>query len=157
MRSADLEWSVLNRINLEEIDTLVIIVVDARNEISPEFDTSPKAPGVGSVISTIATTPLDNYSFDTVELLREVLRTRADAQRQQPELHQVGLYPIYVGFDQLQDESERTRFLGMETSFTLPADQVDDLRRVGGVLLESSSCFQALLAGSGDAVSGCGY
>jgi hypothetical protein len=91
-----------------------------------------------------------------VELLREVLRSRAEAQRLEPDLHQVGLYPIYVGFDQLQDESERTRFLGMETSFNLPDDQVDDLRRIGGVLLESSPCFQSLV-GSGDAVSGCGY
>ncbi|QTF93857.1 patatin-like phospholipase family protein [Halomonas sp. BM-2019] len=114
-----------------------------------DFDTSPRAPGPKQVINTIASTPLVNYSFDTVELIRETLRDREDAQRLSREtgngLHQVDLYYIYVGFDRLTDPAERERFQGIPTRFRLPAEEVDALRRIGARLLEESPCFQALL------------
>lgn len=158
IRSTDPALSVLAKINLEEIKKLVVIVVDAKSMIAPDFDQTPKAPGPISVVSTIATTPLDNYSADTVELLRDTLRRRADAQRVQPDLHQVELYRIYVGFDQIQDEAERKKFFGIVTSFKLPRDQVDDLRRIGGELLEQSACFKALTGrGDGAGPQACRY
>ncbi|PMR67085.1 patatin-like phospholipase family protein [Halomonas heilongjiangensis] len=157
LRSSDLPWSVLTRMNLEQIDKLVVIVVDAKTQQAPDFDTSPRAPGLTKVVSTISTTPMVNYSFDTVELLRQAMRTRADAQRASREqappgeaMHQVELYRIYVGFDQLEDETERKRYLSLPTTFDLPAEQVDDLRRIGGVLLERSPCFQSLVTGRYD-------
>ncbi|MCH4565122.1 patatin-like phospholipase family protein [Halomonas sp. EGI 63088] len=157
IRSTDVPWSVLRKINLEQIDKLVVIVVDAKTQQVPDFDTSPRAPGLTQVVSNIATTPMANYSFDTVELLRQTLRTRADAQQVSREtappdeaLHRVELYRIYVGFDQLQDEAQRERFLSLPTTFRLPAGEVDDLRRIGGVLLERSPCFQSLVGGHYD-------
>ncbi|MDI5933741.1 patatin-like phospholipase family protein [Halomonas kalidii] len=157
IRSTDVPWSVLRKIDLEQIDKLVVIVVDAKTQQVPDFDTSPRAPGLRAVVSNIATTPMANYSFDTVELLRQTLRTRADAQQVSREttppdeaLHRVELYRIYVGFDQLQDEAQRERFLSLPTTFRLPAGEVDDLRRIGGVLLETSPCFQSLVTGRYD-------
>jgi len=143
--SGDVQWSVLRKMGLEEIKKLVVIVVDAKNAISPEFDQKASAPGLIDVVNTIATIPLDNYSFDTVELLKEAMRTRADAQRQAPDMHQVDLYFVYVGFDQLKDEEERDRFFRIKTTFNLPEDQVDALRAIGGDLLDQSQCFQRLI------------
>ena len=145
IRSGDVDWSVLNKIGREDIKKLVVIVVDARNEAKPEFDKSPKAPGTLPVVNAIATTPLDNYSFDTVELLQDTFRRRDDAQRRQPELHQVELYRIYVGFDQIKDNAEREAFLSTKTSFDLPKEQVNALRRKGAELLLQSECFQQLI------------
>ncbi|WP_416140036.1 patatin-like phospholipase family protein [Halomonas sp. HK25] len=146
----EVEWSVLNKMNRELVDKLVVIVVDAKSGgLDANFDTSPRSPGPKHVISTIATTPLANYSFDTVELLRETLRDREDAQRLSREagngLHQIDLYYIYVGFDRLEDDAERERFQRIPTSFRLPAEEVDALRRISAQLLEQSPCFQALL------------
>jgi len=149
IRSNDVAWSVLNKINLEEIKKLVVIVVDAKNMVVPDFDQVPSAPGLFTVVNTIATTPLDNYSADTVELLRDTLRRRFDAQRKESDLHQVEIYRIYVGFDRIQDDEERDKFFSFETNFNLPSDQVDDLRRIGGELLEQSACFKALTGKSG--------
>jgi len=148
MRSGDVAWSVLNKINLEEIKKLVVIVVDAKNVVPPKFDVKATAPGLFSVVETISTTPLDNYSFDTVELLKDTMRRRADAQRMEPDLHQVELYRIYVGFDQIEDDQERMKFLSMETRFSLSTEQVDSLRKIGGVLLEKSQCFKSLIGTS---------
>ena len=157
LRSNDLAWSVARKMALEQIDKLVVIVVDARNQEVSAFDRSPQAPGLGSVVSSIATTPMANYSFDSVELLRQTMRTRADAQRESRErepageaMHQVELYRIYVGFDQLADEAARNHYLTIPTTFDLPAQQVDDLRQVGGRLLEASPCFQSLIGGHHD-------
>jgi NTE family protein len=143
MRSGDPAWSLVTKMGLEEIQKLVVIVVDAKSMSESRLDKKPSAPGLVTVINNIATVPLDNYSADTVELLRDTLRRRVDAQ-DKADLHKVGIYRVYVGFDQIQDEQERDEFFNIETNFGLPADQVNALRRIGGELLEKSVCFQAL-------------
>ncbi|MEO8324821.1 MAG: patatin-like phospholipase family protein [Nitrospirota bacterium] len=144
LRSNDPDLSIINLINLEEIKKLVFIVVDARNETKPDFDESPHAPGTLSVVNSIATTPLDNYSFDTVELLQDTLRRRDDVQRMNSDLHQVEIYRIYVGFDQIEDKDERDKFFSIGTSFNLAKENVDELRRKAGELLSGSQCFKQL-------------
>ncbi|MBI3899492.1 MAG: patatin-like phospholipase family protein [Gammaproteobacteria bacterium] len=145
MSSGDVDGSVLNRMNLEEIKKLVVITVDAKNELPTAYDRSANAPGVATVVESIASVPLINYSFDTIELLKETLQRRDAAQRQQPDLHQVELYRIYVGFDQIEDTAERERFLAIDTVFDLPKEQVNALRQKGRQLLLQSPCFQKLV------------
>ena len=144
LRSGDPDLSVLSLINLEEIKKLVIIVVDARNETKTTYDESPSAPGTVSVVESISTTPLDNYSFDSLELLQDIMRRRDDAQRLNPELYQVDSYRIYIGFDRIQYKAEREKFFSMATAFSLPDDQVDALREKAAELLTESECFQKL-------------
>ena len=62
------------------------------------------------------------------------------------DLFRVDLYRITVSFDQIKDEAERTRFFKIRTSFDLPDDEVNALRRKGAELLRQSPCFQALVA-----------
>ena len=59
-------------------------------------------------------------------------------------MHQVELYRIYVGFDQLRNEKDRDSFFSIKTTFSLPTEQVDSLRSIGGELLDQSKCFQRL-------------
>lgn len=146
LESGDVMPSIINKINLEEIKTLVVIIVDAKNETPTAFDRSPVPPGLADIVTAIATVPLDNYSFDTLQLLQDVLRRRNDAQRQSAELFKVDLYRITVSFDQIKDDAERARFFRIKTSFDLPDDEVDALRRKGAELLRQSPCFQALVA-----------
>ena len=137
--------SILNKLNNKQIKKLVVIVVDAKNETLNPADESPSAPDLPAVVNSIATVPLDNYSFDTLELLQKELRTRDTNQRLEPGLHQVEMYRIYIGFDQIKDEAERARFFSMVTAFALPKEQVDALRRKGAELLRQSPCLTALL------------
>lgn len=60
------------------------------------------------------------------------------------DMYQVELYRMYVGFDQIEDEKERENFFSIKTTFSRPTEQVDALRKMGGVLLEKLSCFQKL-------------
>jgi NTE family protein len=111
LTSGDVTPSILNKLNNKQIKKLVVIVVDAKNETPNPADQSPGAPDLPAVVNSIATVPLDNYSFDTLELLQQVLRERDRNQRLQPGLHQVEMYRIYIGFDQIKDETERALLL----------------------------------------------
>ncbi len=145
LTSGDVSPSILNKLNNKQIKKLVVIVVDAKNETPNAADQSSSAPDLPAVVNSIATVPLDNYSFDTLELLQQGLRQRDRNQRLQPGLYQVEMYRIYIGFDQIKDEAKRARFFSMATAFALPKEQVDALRRMGAELLRQSPCLKALL------------
>jgi NTE family protein len=51
-----------------------------------------------------------------------------------------------VTFDSLKDPAERAYFKQVKTRLTLPKEQVDRLREVGGRLLREAPAFQRLLA-----------
>jgi NTE family protein len=163
IRSNDPDLSVLRRINRGSIDHLVVIIVDAKTKPTTEIDKSPSPPGLKTVLTKIATVPLDNYSFDTVQALRdEFNRWDADSRNYKDcktilqsncptgkmpfdPPRQIKLYPIYVGFDQISDEKERQYFQTMDTSFHLPDQQVTDLRKIARTLLDGSGEFQKLM------------
>lgn len=167
IRSNDLPWSLPNRINLSEQDTnkirkVLVIVVDARTDPKTSIDKSPSGPGLTAILDIIASVPMSNYSFDTVQLL---LDTFTDWQKdravyagckailqeacpgsEMPDKPPPPLetYGIYVGFDQLQNPKERDYFLNLPTTFALPRESVDKLREIGQFILGQSEDFQRL-------------
>jgi NTE family protein len=170
--SNDPEWSILNRIDLGKVAKLVVIVVDAKTDPLVDFDKYSRPPGLVDVLTKISTVPMDNYSFDTVQALRDAFKQWVkdqlnykscqkvlqinqcpDKEMPYPPPAPVQVYPIYIGFDQIADLQRRTYFQTMATSFKLPARQIDDLRKIGPELLAQSEEFKALMdalsAGSG--------
>ena len=164
IRSNDLSWSLVNKINLKEIKKLVVIVVDARTDPKSEIDKSPGSPGLTALIDIISSVPMSNYSFDTVQqLLDEFDSWRKDAdgyaacknilQNQCPSgkmptqaPDSAETFAIYVGFDQIKDAKERREFLNLPTTFALPKDEVDKLRKVGPKILDESAGYGKLCA-----------
>jgi len=162
IRSNDPDLSVLRRINNGGIDHLVVIIVDAKTKQDDDIDERPSPPGLKTVLTKIATVPLDNYSFDTVQALRDEFKrwesdsrhykdcketlesVCTDAEMPFDPPREVKLYPIYVGFDQISDAEKRHYFQTMKTSFSLPDQQVTDLRKIAGTLLDKSDEFQKL-------------
>lgn len=164
--SNDPQWSILNKINKGEIKKLVVVTVDARSQPDVSYDQKASPPRTFTVLSTIATVPLDNYSQDTIELLRREFANRKQnrqswegcgqlLQRNHCETEKmpgtgpadVGFYDIYVGFSRIQDAGERHALFNYPTSFNLDKAQVDKLLAVGGELLTSSPDFQRLVEG----------
>jgi NTE family protein len=162
-------WSVLQRMNQKKIGKLVVIVVNAATNPATERDQSASVPGLIDTLTTAATVPLDNYSFDTVELLRKTVDefytdarlvegcNRLSAGKGEqcalrlPAPHKVDLYPIQVAFEYLASGEERNWFKNLPTSFELPRETVDRLRAVGRRLLAEDPQFQDLLK----ALNGC--
>jgi len=61
---------VYEKVNLREIDRIVIIVVDAKPESEARADRRARPPGIFTVLSAAGTNPMENYSSDTVERVR---------------------------------------------------------------------------------------
>jgi hypothetical protein len=55
-------------------------------------------------------------------------------------------FAIYIGFDQIKDEKERQDFLNLPTTFALPREEADRLRRIGPKILDESEIYQKLCA-----------
>lgn len=156
-------WSVLRRMNQKKIDKLVVIVVNAATSPATARDQSASVPGLIDTLTTAATVPLDNYSFDTVELLRKTVdefdtdarlvegcnklsaRKGEQCALHLPAPHKVDLYPIQVAFEYIASAEERTWFKNLPTTLELPRETIDKLRAVGRRLLNQDPQFQNLM------------
>ncbi len=156
-------WSVLQRMNQKKIDKLVVIVVNAATSPATGRDQSAAVPGLVDTLATAATVPLDNYSFDTVELLGKTVaefdsdamlvegcnklsaRRGAQCALNLPAPHKVELYPIQVAFEYVAAPEERAWFKNLPTTFELPRETIDKLRAVGRRLLNDDPQFQNLM------------
>jgi NTE family protein len=163
--SNDLPWNLPNKMNQGKIKKIVVIVVDARTEPRTTMDKTPCSPRLTKIIDTIATVPMSNYSFETVqELLNTFDEWRTDSRNyndcrdvlekncpgaSMPDKPPapVDTYGIYIGFDQIKDQKEREYFLNMPTTFSLKKEEVDDLRKIGPKILDDSREFERLLKG----------
>jgi hypothetical protein len=154
-------------LNEGEIETLVLVVVNARTEPQEQLSRQEHPPGLVTVGYKTATISLDNYSFETVEVMKDLQRARLQAQQDieacqrlldercpgGPRLPTfatpVDSYVMEVNFEAIQEEERRTFFLNLPTSFALPPDAVHALINVGQELLDQSHEFQRLLQAIG--------
>jgi len=137
--------------------------VNARTESQDRISRDAKPPGLLTVGLKTATISLDNYSFESVELMKELLEERQKAQRDVeacqrildqrcpggPRLPRfpvvVDPYVIEVNFEAIRDENRRNLFLSLPTGFSLDPAQMRALIDVGQELLHESPEFQRLL------------
>jgi NTE family protein len=134
-------WSVLRMMNDRRIQKLVVIVVNAATSPATERDKRAAVPSLVDTVTAAATVPLDNYSFETLELLRSTVREL----NQEPGALRVELYPVEVAFEFIKSAEERAWFKNLPTSFELPRETIDRLRAVGRRLLAEDPEFQKLL------------
>jgi hypothetical protein len=86
----------------------------------------------------------DRLNYDSCKQVLKLNKCKNDQMPYDPPTP-VELYPIYVGFDQIENKEKRAYFQNMATSFNLPEKEVDDLRSIGSQILEQSDTFKALL------------
>jgi hypothetical protein len=167
-------WSVLQMMNRQRVKKLVVLVVNAATSPATERDRSASVPGLIDTLTTAATVPLDNYSFDTVELLSKTMNefntdarlvegcNRLSARKGEqcalklPAPHHVDLYPIQVAFEYIASREERAWFKNLPTTFELPRETIDRLRAIGRRLLSEDPQFQNLLKALNGCLAGSG-
>jgi len=163
IKSNDLPWNLPNQINRKKVQKLVVIVVDARTNPKNDIDQSASPPGLVKIVDLIASIPMENYSFDSVQKLLDTLNQwhkdrlaytacKAILQDRCPTAamptkapNPIETYGIYVGFDQIKNAQQRQYFLNLPTTFYLKKKAVDDLRNIGPEILNDSQAFQRLL------------
>ena len=154
---ADTSWSVLARVNRGNTSQVLVIAANAKTKPAKDWDQHAAAPGLLSVLGFVTSGPMDNYSFDTVQRIREFAReqnqeydswvacrdtVKTTCQKDPPprSLKRVDYDAVEVAFDGLPPEDDRLRrcLENLPTSFVLTRDQVDLLRQAGRRLLLTS-------------------
>jgi NTE family protein len=129
---------------------LAVIVVDASTERDFGWDAKDRTLGLGSVISSVAQIVGNRYSFETIELFREVTarleREREAAQTGETPAVKMETYVVELHFSQLADAGDRRFFNTVPTSLQLPAPTVDRLEQLAKVELENNPEFHRLVA-----------
>ena len=150
------------RKNNDPIEKLVIIVVNARTQSEDKISERRKPPGFLFVAKTTATAAMDNYSVESIEVMRDLENARKQTQDTLAECRdklnacggeslrhlasgELVPYMIDVSFEALPDKERREYFLRLPTSFKLSDSQVEKLITVGPELLDRSRDFQVLL------------
>ena len=159
LQGGDSSYSIQRRINREEIQKLLIIVVNAATDPEKERDSAARVPGVVDVLTAAATIPLDRYSFDTVQRARAIAREYNDAVRVRKacenilhktcpqaklpggDLYAVDIYVSHVSFDLIEDPKTRFDYKNLPTTFKLPPDTVNALRHTAADLLRRDPEF----------------
>jgi len=118
---------------------VAVIVVNALRFPEVDWDRSPAPPGTDTLTDQMWSIPVDRISFDALEQVRDQLATwqAGGAGRR--------AYVAQVTFDNLADPAERAYFNRVKTRLTLPSEQVDRLREVGGRLLREAPAYRRLL------------
>lgn len=151
---AEVGFGVLRRI--------VAIVVNSRSAPRTDWDRSETPPGAVAQLLQASGVPIDRYSFETVEMMKDrqeifgwrrelqIMRLRlAGATEAQAEagaaLPKLSLHTVDVSFEELRDPAERDFFMNLPTSFVLPPEAIDRLREVAGRLLRQSPDYQSMV------------
>jgi NTE family protein len=151
---------------------VVIIVVNARSSPRTEWDKSENPPGMVSQLLQSASVPIDRYSFETIEAIKDRVQiytwrrdlriaqfrlagaTEAEAEAKANAIvPNVDLYAVSVSFDEISDPQERAYFMELPTSFVLPPEAVDRLRDVAGRLMRQSPDYQRMVRSLGGTVA----
>jgi len=154
------------------IERLVIIAVNAKTDPDDDSSQSPRPPGLLDVALKTATVSMDNYSFETVDTVRNLMREQEMVTRLYegcaqllegncpPNVRLPPISPTFktcvveVSFDAISDPVVRRQFLNLPTSFDLSPDQLRAVIDMGGTLLRQSPYFVSLVRQLGGDVAG---
>ena len=123
---------------------VVFVVVDASNNPDRGFVLRPSVPSLPALISSVTSTQLHSYNFETLDLLRESLENWS--ARFAEEGYPLTTHLIDVAEYRIEDPEEREFFEAVPTSLGLDEETVDRLVEIGRRLLRESEEFQELLA-----------
>ena len=127
---------------------VALIVVDAHTDKEYGWDSKDHSLGLGALLGSVGQVAMSHYSFETIELFREVM-ARLSRERigsgDSPPLP-ITTYLIELHFNHLPDESERRFFNSVPTSLQLPSKTVDRLRQLAARQLADNVEFRRLIS-----------
>jgi NTE family protein len=132
---------------------LAVVSVNARADADNDWGRQENPPNVLSMLVRAVGVPIDRYSYEQIELLRDFVRALQQSRGADGQPLAIDFYAIDINFDAIADPQERSYFRNLPTSFVLSSEQVDRLRDVAGRLLRQSPDYQRLLRDLGASVA----
>jgi len=146
---------------LDSARRIIVFIVNSLSSPPTNWDESEDPPGTVKILLKSAGTPIDAFSFEAVELLRDTAKqwqtarlirnSAAMAANKDPavaaalRVPNAEIYAIDVSFPALKDKAELEYLNQLPTSFVLPAEAVDRLRAAAATLIMDSPEFKRLL------------
>jgi NTE family protein len=128
---------------------IAFVVVNSLSQPKTDWDRSENPPNDIEILIKAAGVPIDRYSFDAIELLRDLVSRWSSGRRAAgtgaSSVPDVEVYAVDVSFPALADDKERAFLNQQPTSFALTDEAVDRLRKAAGDILRASPEFQRLL------------
>ena len=140
---------------------VIVFIVNSVSSPPTDWDLSESPPGSVQVLLKATGTPIDAFSFEAVELLRDtaarwntmrkVRNSAAMAANKDPAVAaalrapDAEIFAIDVSFAGLKDPAEREYLNLQPTTFVLSDGAVDRLRAAAGKIIADSPEFQRLL------------
>jgi NTE family protein len=145
----------------DKVRRIVVFVVNSVSSPATDWDEREKPPGAFNLILKATGVPIDHYSYEALELLkdkqarwqslRRLRQSAAFAGNQDPALARellapdVDIFAVDVSFAALKDRAEFDYLNELPTTFVLPDEAIDRLRAAAGTIIEESPEFQRLL------------
>ncbi len=146
---------------LDSVRRIIVFIVNSLSSPPTHWDESENPPGTVAILLKSAGTPIDAFSYEAVELLKDTAQqwqtarlirdSAAMAANKDPavaaalRVPNAEIYAIDVSFSALKDTAEREYLNQLPTSFVLPAEAVDRLRAAAAMLIMDSPEFKRLL------------
>ncbi len=154
---------------LDHAKRIVVVVVNSLSVPETNWDQSERPPNDIQILLKATGVPIDRYSYETVELLRDTIArwdlvrslrdskafdaTRDPAITRLLDEPRPQVYAIDVSLPQLKDKAEFKYLNDLPTSFVLADEQVDRLRAAAATILLESTDFKALLKDLGATIA----
>ena len=150
---------------LDNARRIIVFIVNSLSSPPTNWDTTENPPGMVDTLLKSAGTPIDAFSYEAVELLKDtaskwqsarlVRNSAAMAANKDPavaaalRVPDAEIYAIDVSFPALKDKAELDYLNQQPTSFVLPPEAVDRLRAAAGTIIMDSPEFKRLLKDTG--------
>ena len=150
-------WELAKVMGAADAHRMLIFVVNAQSEMNVEFQQKEVDLSLGEAITATSSIPLNEYTFDSLSLLRlglagvasNVKKARCEEWAKTREstagCDDFKVYFVEVDFDKLADGKRSETLKYLPTSFVLSGEQVDDLRAAAREIVTDSRDFQEFM------------
>ena len=129
----------------KNINRVIVVSVNAQNQLDSTIDQSAKVPGLYDVLGAIINVPIDQNSQESLRRIRAVAdqwNSQAGSRRGQP----ISLHFVSLSLRDLPDSTLRKNVLNISTSFYLPREDINNLKEAARVLMRQSPEYARVLA-----------
>ena len=135
------EKILTHKIKQNKIRHIVVINVNAQNEVSSDLDKTAAVPGFRDVVSSIINIPIDQNSQESLRRFRAFV----DQWNKDKQTDGISFSFVSLNLKDLPPSELREKVLNIPTSFYLPPEDVDNLRTAAAELMKQSLDYRNLL------------
>lgn len=134
-----------NTILPEKIRHIIVINVNAQSKLQSPIDQSAEIPSLSDVINTVINVPIDQNSTASIRQFRSFVDEWNNRQQRLAPSKRIQFHFINLNLYDLPKGEFRAKTLVIPTTFHLPKQDIQNLKKAAHILLQQSSDYQTLL------------